>query len=122
MSQKSWLEKNLELLEDDVEFLLEEKMLEFTERLVLEMESRNVTKSQLASDLGKTRPFVTKLLKGNVNMTAKTMVTVAHVLGCNLHIGLYPKGFKTKTFSVSEKFVPVDIDYRELETPDACVA
>lgn len=122
MSNKSWFEEKIELLGNDVEFLTEEKILEFTERVLVEMEKKNITRVQLATSLGNSKPFVTKLLKGNANMTVKTMVAVAHALGCNLHLDLYPKGFKAKTFSVSQNFTPVEIDYSALELHDACAA
>ncbi len=77
MKQKSWLEEKVDLWQDDVEFLTEEKILEFTERVVLEMEHRDIKRAQLAEALGKTKPFVTKLLKGDANMTVKTMVGIA---------------------------------------------
>lgn len=122
MSNKSWFEEKIEILGNDVEFLTEEKILEFTERVVLEMGKKNITRVQLANALGSSKPFVSKLLKGNANMTVKTMVAVAHALGCNLHLDLYPKGFKARTFSVSPDFTPVEIDYTDLELHDACAA
>ena len=122
MKQKSWMEDKIDLWQDDAEFLTEEKILEFTERLVFEMKSKKVTRVQLASSLGKSKPFVTKLLKGNVNMTLKTMVSVAHALGCNLHLDLTPKGFRVQTFSVATNFTPVEIDCSQLESLNACAA
>ena len=122
MSNKSWFEEKIETLENNAEFLTEEKILEFTERVIIEMEKKNINRVQLATAMGNSKAFVTKLLKGNANMTVKTMVAVAHALGCNLHIDLYPKGFKAKTFSVSPDFTPVEIDYSTLENQDVCAA
>jgi len=122
MNQKSWLEEKIDLWEEDAEFLTEEKILEFTERIIAEMDNKSVSKTQLADSLGKSKSFVTKLLKGNANMTLKTMVSVANALGCNLHLDLYPKGFRAHTFSVSPNFTPVKIDYDALESTDACAA
>lgn len=122
MNNKSWLEEKIGLWKDDVAFLTEEKILEFTERIVCEMQNKNISRVHLAESLGKSKPFVTKLLKGNVNMTVKTMVAVAHALGCDLHLDFYPKGFRAHTFSMSPEFTTVEIDYRSLELPDACAA
>lgn len=122
MKQKSWLEEKVDLWQDDVEFLTEEKILEFTERVVLEMEHRDIKRAQLAEALGKTKPFVTKLLKGNANMTVKTMVGIAQALGCNLHLDLCPKGFRVKSFAVSDNFKPVQVPYDLLEVENARAA
>ena len=122
MTQKSWFEKKIDLWKDNTEYLTEEKIIEFTERIVQEMEHRQINRAQLAESLGKSKPFVTKLLKGDANMTVKTMVTIAQALGCNLHIGLCPKGFTVRTFSVRNNFKPVQVDYENLELPNACAA
>lgn len=122
MTQKSWLEKKVDLWQDNAEFLTEEKILEFTECVVLEMERRQINRAQLAEALGKSKPFVTKLLKGDANMTVKTMVAIAQALGCSLHIGLFPKGFTVKSFSVKDNFKPIQVDYTKLETLNACAA
>jgi transcriptional regulator with XRE-family HTH domain len=122
MNKKSWLEEKIGLWEDDIEFLTEEKILDFTERIISEMDNKSISKSQLADSLGKTKPFITKLLKGNANMTLKTIVSIANALECNLFLDLYPKGFRAHTFFVSSDFTPVKIDYSALEHIDACAA
>jgi len=115
MSKKTWLEKKLDLWAEDAEFLTEEKILDFTERVVLEMEKKGISRAQLAASLGKSKAFVSKLLKGDANMTIKTMVAVAQALGCNLHLDLYPKGFYARTLCAgdSRAFAPVDLSYQE---------
>jgi len=121
--KKTWLEEKYDLWAEDPEFLTEEKILDFTERVVLEMGKMEITRAQLANSLGKSKAFVTKLLKGDANMTIKTMVTVAQALGCNLHLDLYPKGFYAKTLYArdSRGFKPVDLTYTE-DGQYACAA
>jgi ribosome-binding protein aMBF1 (putative translation factor) len=123
MSEKTWLEKKVDLWADDPEFLTEEKILDFTERVVLEMDKKGISRVQLATSLGRSKAFVTKLLKGDANMTIKTMVTVAQALGCNLHLDLYPKGFCAHTLCIgdSSAFEPVDLSYLE-DGQYACAA
>jgi transcriptional regulator with XRE-family HTH domain len=123
MSEKTWLEEKYDLWAEDPEFLTEEKILDFTERVVLEMGKKEITRAQLADSLGKSKAFVTKLLKGDANMTIKTMVTVAQALGCSLHLDLYPKGFYAKTLYArdSRGFEPVDSTYME-DGQYACAA
>jgi transcriptional regulator with XRE-family HTH domain len=123
MNKKTWLEEKYDLWAEDPAFLTEEKILDFTERVVLEMEKKEITRAQLADSLGKSKAFVTKLLKGDTNMTIKTMVTLAQALGCNLHLDLYPKGFYVKTLCAtnSRGFEPVDLIYME-DGQYACAA
>ncbi len=123
MSKKTWLEKKFDLWAEDAEFLTEEKILDFTERVVLEMEKKEISRAKLATSLGKSKAFVTKLLKGDANMTIKTMVAVAQALGCNLHLDLYPKGFYAHTLYASDSraFEPVDLSYLE-DGQYACAA
>jgi transcriptional regulator with XRE-family HTH domain len=123
MNKKTWLEKKLAVWAEDAEFLTEEKILDFTERVVLEMDKKGVSRAQLAAALGKSKAFVTKLLKGDANMTIKTMVAVAQALGCNLHLDLYPKGFYAHTLYAcdSRAFKPVDLTYLE-DGQYACAA
>ena len=103
MREKTWFDEKLTQFADDPVFLTEEKILEFTEKLVLKMEEYQVSRSELAKRLGVSKAMVTKLLNGNPNMTVKTMVTVAHALGCELGLDLFPKGFKVPRLYLYEK-------------------
>ena len=62
----------------------QDKLLEdVTEELLFELENRGLTKADLASLLGKSKPFVTRLLNGDHNMTLRTLADVCYVLGVN---------------------------------------
>jgi transcriptional regulator with XRE-family HTH domain len=62
----------------------EETVLEVTELICELMESRRVTRSQLATLLGKTKGYVSQLLDGKANMTLKTLGDVLFALDCRL--------------------------------------
>jgi transcriptional regulator with XRE-family HTH domain len=52
------------------------------------MEKKGITKAQLADRMGKSRPYITKVLRGDANMTLKTFTSLLHHLGAkgDVHI------------------------------------
>lgn len=63
-------------------YKVESAFLEFTEKMLERMEARGVSKSMLADRLGTSRPYVTKLLRGESNLTLESMVKIADALEC----------------------------------------
>lgn len=55
------------------------------------MESHNITKADLARRLGKTRAYATKVLRGDMNLTMATLVSIVHVLEAELITHIVPK-------------------------------
>ena len=108
-TKTDWFESKLSRFENDLEFLTGEKILDFNEKLVNIMQENGVNRAELAKRLGVSRPFVTKLLNGNPNMTIKTMVHLAHVINCNLHLDICPKYVQPKTLCV----IPNSDNYKE---------
>jgi len=84
-----WFKEKLDQFKDDVEFLTEKTILDFTEQVVASMEAQGISRAELAKRLGVSKAFITKLLNGNPNLTIKTMVSLAKTLGCDLNIGLH---------------------------------
>jgi len=94
MQTKSWFTEKLDTFANDPEFLAEEAILEFTEKLVAKMQEQKVSRAELAKRLDVSKAFVTKLLNGNPNMTIKTMVSIAAVLDCRLNLDIYNSGYR----------------------------
>ena len=94
MHVKSWFTDKLDKYADDPEFLTEEAILDFTEKLVTKMQELKVNRAELAKRLNVSKAFVTKLLNGNPNMTIKTMVSISNVLGCKLNLDIYSKEYR----------------------------
>lgn len=65
-------------------FAQEEAILDFTELVCELMEREGVSRSELASRLGKSKGYVSQLLAGEANMTIRTMSDLMHVLGFSL--------------------------------------
>jgi predicted XRE-type DNA-binding protein len=74
--------------EDD--FWTATAIMELTEELAGWMERNQVSRSELAARIGVSAPYVTKILKGNVNFTIGTMVKLARAVGANLQLHLVP--------------------------------
>lgn len=65
-------------------FLQERAIYEVTEMIECEMEKQQVSRSELASRLGRTKGWVTQLLDGDANKTIRTVADVLAVLGRQL--------------------------------------
>lgn len=102
MERKNWLQEKIEKFADDPVYLTEMQILKFTEAVVRNMERNTVPRAELARKLGVSKAMVTKLLSGNPNMTMKTMVTLAHVLGCELDVDIHPRGFRRPELYICE--------------------
>jgi transcriptional regulator with XRE-family HTH domain len=74
------------------EFWTAAAIIEFTEELSRWMEQHGVSRSELAAKIGVSAPYVTKILKGNVNFTIGTMVKLARAVGADLDLHLKAMG------------------------------
>ena len=60
--------------------------MEITELICQLMKQQGLTRAELATRLGKSRPYVTKLLRDGSNMTVKTISDVFFALGHSLRV------------------------------------
>ena len=70
----------------------EELTFNVTEDLLIIMEDKDLTKSDLAEKLGKTKSYVSQLLSGSKNMTLKTMSDVCFALGVKPVVDIQDQG------------------------------
>lgn len=91
MNTEKWFKDKLETFREDAEFYAEELILDLTEQIVAAMKELGVNRTELAARMGVSKAFVTKLLRGNTNVTLKTMASLARSLGCNINIEVCPK-------------------------------
>lgn len=73
------------------EYVLEGAILSFTENVARVMGESGVSKRELAKRIDCSAPYVTKVLRGNPNLTIASMVKIAQALDCELSIELQPK-------------------------------
>lgn len=69
--------------------------LEFTEQISRLMKEKNVSRSVLAERIGHSPAYITKVLRGDANLTIATMVKLARALGAEVRLHLSPAGSRT---------------------------
>lgn len=82
--------------EQDEDYWTELAIIEFTEELSRLMELRGMTRAELAAAICSSPPYITKVLKGNVNFTLATMAKLAKALGGVVRVHLAPMGTLTE--------------------------
>lgn len=96
MSEKSFAAL-FESAERHDEYWTERAIIQFTEDLSIWMESKKISQADLAAAMGVSQPYISKVLKGNVNFTLATMTKLAHALGAEVHVRLAPIGSRAET-------------------------
>ena len=94
MSSKNTAERFAQLfqrIEKTPVYRVEGLKVEIAEQIYLAMQKDGINNAELARRLGKSRPYVTKVLSGNVNFTLETLVNIGDALNCEISLGLKPK-------------------------------
>lgn len=86
ISDKKWFANEKERLEKDPEYLADGIILAFTEELLKYMEAEGMNKKDLAKKLNCSQAYITKLFRGNPNLTIKKMVELALVFNSKISI------------------------------------
>jgi transcriptional regulator with XRE-family HTH domain len=73
--------------------------VEISERIYNAMKEQGVSNAELARRLGKSRAYVTKLLRGTTNFTLESLVRIGRALSCEVEIELLTKAPKAKALS-----------------------
>lgn len=74
--------------------------LDFALGLAKLLERASLSRSDLATRLGVSLPMVTKILRGDTNLTIETMVKAARAAQGRLHINLAAEGSQCRWFEV----------------------
>lgn len=82
-------------------FQQERAIFELTELVCELMAEQRVSRSVLASRLGKSKGYITQLLDGRTNMTVRTASDVLHALGRAIHFQDGPLVKSDKYFATS---------------------
>ncbi|HBL6925837.1 TPA: helix-turn-helix transcriptional regulator [Citrobacter koseri] len=73
-------------------YAAEELTFNVTEDILIQMEDREVSKSDLAERLGKTKAYVSQLLSGSRNMTLRTLSDICYALNIKPTVGFEDEG------------------------------
>jgi transcriptional regulator with XRE-family HTH domain len=71
-------------------YQLEAAKIDIAEEIYLAMEAQQVSRAELARRLGRSRQYVTKILRGNANFTLESLTKISFALGYQLAIKLIP--------------------------------
>lgn len=81
-------EDSIRYKQDSYERLVQEEsmILDATELVYGLLDSRGISKAELARRLDRSKGYITQLLDGSRNMTLRTLADVAHAIGVQLEI------------------------------------
>ena len=88
MSIEERISRDIERYRNDPEFELEMLLLDVNEQICALMDDQGVRRTELAEKIGVSRAYITKLLRGEANVTLKTLVGVANALEAKFEIKL----------------------------------
>ena len=83
-------------------FQIDRLKVEISERIYNAMNQQGVSNAELARRLGKSRAYVTKLLRGTTNFTLESLVRIGRALSCEVEFELLPKHAQTKASAASK--------------------
>jgi transcriptional regulator with XRE-family HTH domain len=87
-------------------------IIEITEQIVEKMNAMGMSKSELASKIDASAPYVTKLLRGKTNFTAESIVKVADALNCDVEVKLVPRSSNVDWIELMGKTVEAKREFR----------
>ena len=83
-------------------FQIDRLKVEISERIYNAMNQQGVSNAELARRLGKSRAYVTKLLRGTTNFTLESLVRIGRALSREVEFELLPKHAQTKASAASK--------------------
>lgn len=87
----------------DREMACERLLFNTTEDIILAMQDSGINQSELASKLGKSKPYISQLLDGTRNMTLKTLSDISFALGAEARVKIIRNGVDVSHPLVPEK-------------------
>jgi len=85
-----WFKTLHDKYQHDPEYIAEGKILDITEKIVARMEELCISRADLAARLNVSKAYITKLLRGDVNFTLKTLIALAAALEADIAIDFMP--------------------------------
>jgi len=95
METKSSFKQLFEEARQHDDYWTEGLIVDFTEELARWMKEKKVSRSELATRIGHSPAYITKVLRGNANFTAATMAKLAKAVGAEVRIHLAPSECRT---------------------------
>ena len=90
MSSECSLEGRLAQYQDDPDYIAEFLVLGLNEQVVSRMEAMGLRRSDIARRMGVSRAYITRILKGNPNLTLRSIAALSVALDTRPIIALQP--------------------------------
>lgn len=89
-------------IKDTAGYVADHAKLDFAADIERHMESIGMTRSELAAKIGHAPSYITKVLRGDANLTIESMAKLSHALGCKLSIHVADNKAKTRWFDLHD--------------------
>ena len=93
-------------LDEDVDYLTEEAKIEFAVGLDRRCQHEGISKTGLAERLGTSQAYITKVMRGDANLTIASMVKLAHATNSALHVHVAPRQARVRWVEVLQGRAP----------------
>jgi len=90
LSTEPWLEQYVAEYQHDPDYIAELLVIGLNAQVVSRMEATGVRRSDLARRMGVSKAYITRILKGNPNLTLRTIAALSLALEARPIVGLYP--------------------------------
>ena len=104
-------------------FWVEGAILDFTAELETVMNQKQMSKTELASILGTSKSYITKVFRGNANFTIESMVKLTRAIGAKLHIHVADERAGVRWLDVHDgyrKAIVIDAPNDEMANHTTC--
>jgi transcriptional regulator with XRE-family HTH domain len=95
--------------ENTADYQLETVVIDLTEQICEIMEAKGISRADLARKLGKSRAWVTKVLRGDQNLTLKTVVDIFWELGYTIDFESHLKKLSWSEWEEYERYSSRDV-------------
>lgn len=99
-------------VKQSLEFHQESAKLTFALELKRFLEREGLSNGDLAERLGVSRPMVSKLLRGDTNVTIETMVKASRTVGGSLFLKIVRDGCSVRLFELAQAEMARGIEHR----------
>lgn len=87
-------------LDNDVDYLTEEAKIDFAVHLDRRLQQEGLSKADLARRIDTSQAYITKVLRGDANLTLASMVKLAHATNSAVHVHIAPRQARVRWLEV----------------------
>lgn len=88
MDYQEWFREQLRTYEKEPEFILDGILLDINETICSELEKKGMSRKEFARRLNVSPAYVTKLLRGDPNLTLRSLINISQAPGLSLDVRL----------------------------------